>query len=287
MNPMRILSLSPNISMILATLGLTDQVVGRTSYCVNAVKMAADRPEIKSFFDSKTLSGWNNIDIIGDWQTPDAVKISKHKPELVISSGTCTQYTHKTLGISQDQWLHFNVLTTNDLFDSIREIAHFTRTQDRAESLIQQLKQTASQTIARVRNKDFQKPKVIHERCICIKPQVYANPTETIMIGGHLAPEILEMAGGISGLSRPGEPCRWISSRRVVDYQPNIIIDNRCTTCPLRLTDRIEDRAGWEDIPAIKHKRVFRLDTNIANPNLCFITGLEELVSLVLTYEPA
>lgn len=271
--------------MTLAALGLTDKVKGRTSYCADSVKLASARPEIKSFFNSDSVSAWDKIEEVGNWLTPDPDKIAGHKPNLVISSGTCTKYSYATLGISPDCWLHFNVLTLNDLFDSINKIAERTGTQDRGEALVNQLKKTALQTGAPLHKGKVQKPKIVHERCICIKPQLYANPAETIMIGGHLAPEMIEMAGGISGLSRPGEPCRWINSQSVVDYQPDIIIDNRCSACPLRKVDQIEDRDGWDEIPAVKNKKVFRLNTNIANPNLCFIAGLEELASVVLNNE--
>lgn len=283
-NPMRILSLSPNISMILAALGLTNQVVGRTSYCADSVKLAAARPELKAFFDDSSVSAWSEIEEIGNWTTPDADKIARHKPDLVIASGTRPKYTDQTLGIPADRWMHFNVLTLHDLFDSIQKIGKTTDTRDRSVALIKQLKQSAVQASEPVRNK-INRPRIVHERCICVKPQVYANPTETVMIGGHLAPEMIEMAGGSSGLSTPGEPCRWINSQRVVDYQPDIIIDNRCTACPLRVSDRIEDRSGWDKIPAIKNKKVFRFNTNIANPNLCFIAGLEELVTVILNHE--
>lgn len=282
---MRILSLSPNISMILAALGLTSQVVARTSYCADSVKLAASRSEIKSFFDSNCISDWNNIAIIGDWQSPDAVKIAGYHPDLVMASGTCTKYSEKTLGISPDSWIHFNVLTLDDLYNSISIIGKRTGTKDRASALINQLKATSLHISEPIRNKTRTIPKIVHERCICVKPQTYAIPTETIMIGGHLAPEMIELAGGSSGLSRPGEPCRWINSQLVVDYQPDIIIDNRCTACPLRKSDRIENRIGWDKIPAVINSRVFRLNTNIANPNLYFNAGLEELVSLLLNNE--
>lgn len=284
-NSLQILSLSSNISMILAALGLTEQVKGRTLYCADAVKRASERPELKTFFNSNSVSAWDNIEVVGNWLTPDPVKIAQLKPNLVISSGTCTSYNDKTLGIAPDRWLHFNILTINDLYNSINIIGERTDTCDRAIALINQLKDTALHTSESIRNNNRKKPKIVHERCICIKPEIYANPVNTIMIGGHLAPEMIEMAGGISGLSQPGETCRWIDSNLVVDYQPDIIIDNRCTTCPIRKDDKIEDREGWNEIPAVKNKRVFRLKTNIANPNLCFNAGLEEIISIILDNE--
>ena len=132
---MRIISLSSNISMILAALGLTSKVIGKTAYCADSVALAASRPELKDFFDTDAVNAWKNIEELGQWLSPDADKIAMHKPDLVLASGTCTKYTDRTLGIPSDRWLHFKSLTLNDLYESIGCIGERTGRQERSKAL--------------------------------------------------------------------------------------------------------------------------------------------------------
>ena len=76
--PMKIISMAPNITELIYQLGVQDKLVGRTDYC----DFPAEVSEIES---------------VGSLQTPDIEKIISLKPDLVIASTHFSDETQKQL----------------------------------------------------------------------------------------------------------------------------------------------------------------------------------------------
>jgi iron complex transport system substrate-binding protein len=76
-----------------------------------------------------------------------------------------------------------------------------------------------------------------------------------------------------------------IAWERVVDYQPEVILVSPCgfkTRDALLQAALLTSRAGWNDLPAVRNRRVFAVDANsyFARPGPRLVEGVELLAHL-------
>jgi hypothetical protein len=70
-------------------------------------------------------------------------------------------------------------------------------------------------------------PTVLFEYCVCIQYDAdpdrrVANPTQTILVGGHLAPDLIRLSGGVPLFMQPGDPARWVAFEEIAQA-PDVI----------------------------------------------------------------
>jgi iron complex transport system substrate-binding protein len=198
--PRRIVSTAPSITEALFALGLGSQVVGVSRFCDFP-------PEVQK------------LPKVGTYIKPDPEAIARLAPDLVILQGNPTELTNRldALHISFVEVPHG---TLNDVFTGIEIIARAAGVPDRAAPLVGKIKGEldAIQTKA----KALPSPRVI----------VIANRRQGILadlvaIGpDNYVNQILEIAGGINALAKPGLPqYPHISLETVLRENPDVIID--------------------------------------------------------------
>jgi iron complex transport system substrate-binding protein len=198
--PRRIVSTAPSITEALFALGLGSQVVGVSRFCDFP-------PEVQK------------LPKVGTYIKPDPEAIARLAPDLVILQGNPTELTNRldALHISFVEVPHG---TLNDVFTGIEIIARASGVPDRAAPLVGKIKGEldAIQTKA----KALPSPRVI----------VIANRRQGILadlvaIGpDNYVNQILEIAGGINALAKPGLPqYPHISLETVLRENPDVIID--------------------------------------------------------------
>jgi iron complex transport system substrate-binding protein len=198
--PRRIVSTAPSITEALFALGLGSQVVGVSRFCDFP-------PEVQK------------LPKVGTYIKPDPEAIARLAPDLVILQGNPTELTNRldALHISFVEVPHG---TLNDVFTGIEIIARAAGVPDRAAPLVGKIKGEldAIQTKA----KTLPSPRVI----------VIANRRQGILadmvaIGpDNYVNQILEIAGGINALAKPGLPqYPHISLETVLQENPDVIID--------------------------------------------------------------
>ena len=198
--PRRIVSTAPSITEALFALGLGSRVVGVSRFCDFP-------PEVQK------------LPKVGTYIKPDPEAIARLAPDLVILQGNPTELTNRldALHISFVEVPHG---TLNDVYTGIEIIARASGFPDRAAPLVGKIKSEldAIQTKA----KALPSPRVI----------VIANRRQGILadlvaIGpDNYVNQILEIAGGINALAKPGLPqYPHISLETVLRENPDVIID--------------------------------------------------------------
>jgi ABC-type Fe3+-hydroxamate transport system substrate-binding protein len=108
-----------------------------------------------------------------------------------------------------------------------------------------------------------------------------ADPTQSILVGGHLAPELIQLSGGTPLFTQPGDTARWVAFDDIRAAQPDVILQYDCHGCPTARKQPMTARPGWSELVAVSRQAVYPLSQNISDPNLCFPAPLEQLVDVL------
>jgi iron complex transport system substrate-binding protein len=80
---------------------------------------------------------------------------------------------------------------------------------------------------------------------------------------GHWNPEIIDRAGGVELIGRPGQPSRRLTWKQVASNQPDVVIVAPCgfnLSRAERELKKIEERPEWRALPAVKNGAVVVAD---------------------------
>lgn len=291
--PRRLLSLAPNVSMILFALGADEAVVGRTQHCVTSIRDYVDTSGLSGAETMARLALWEALPDVGAWPQADHERAASLRPDLVLTSGSGPFDTHQAtmFGLEPQALINFDIRTLADLDRQILAIGGIIGRTEAARQLVAQVAERRDAVLARWR-KPALSPKVLFEYCICIKyhpdpARRRANPGRFIMVGGYLAPELIRLCGGEPVLSERGNAVAWVDFESVRATEPDIILAFDCQDCPNALSHPVAQRPGWPELRAVSGDAVFRPRRNIANPNLCYPSALAELADLVAAWHGA
>jgi ABC-type Fe3+-hydroxamate transport system substrate-binding protein len=180
---------------------------------------------------------------------------------------------------------HFDTRTLADLEQHIHQIGTLLSKTVQATRLTAQLASRLNEAQAR-QHRRSKPPTVLFEYCVCTQydpdpDRRVANPAQTILVGGHLAPELIQLSGGAPLFTQPGDTARWVVLDEILAAQPDVVLQYDCHGCPTALQHPIPARRGWAELVAVCRAAVYPLNTNISDPNLCFPVALEELVDVL------
>ena len=284
--PQRLVSLSPNVSMMLFALEADAAVVGRTQHCLPAVEQYAKVWEFADAIAAPRLQHWRDLPVVGVWPLADPEPIRALQPDAVLTAGTGPYGVHdaQTLGVADDAVLHFDTRTFADLEQHIHQLGELLGKPDSAAAVIDRITGRRDDILAR-RTTGAAAPSALFEYCACTTYDAdperrVTNPAQTILVGGHLAPELIRLSGGAPLLMQPGETARWVTLDDIRQAGPEVVLQYDCHGCPAAMKHPVRTRQGWSDLPAVGRDAVYILQENISNPNLCFPTALAELVDV-------
>jgi iron complex transport system substrate-binding protein len=288
--PQRIVSLSPNVSMMLFALEADEAVVGRTQHCLPAIEQYLTVWDIPAQRVMPRLQHWRDLPVVGIWPLADPEPIKALQPDAILTSGSGPFGSHdpRTLGVADDAVFHFDTRTFDDLDQHIRQLGALLGKLEAATAITEQIAARRDDILAR-RAELAVAPTALFEYCVCSHYDAdperrVANPAQTILVGGHLAPELIRLSGGEPLFMQPGETARWVTIDDIRKTQPDIVLQYDCHGCPAAGKHPVRTRQGWSDLAAVGRDAVYTLQENISNPNLCFPAGLEELVHMLNTY---
>lgn len=246
-DPQRIVSLAPNLTEILFSLGLGDRVVGVTSYC--------DFPEA-----AKTKEK------VGDTLHPSLEKIITLKPDLVVVS-TASQLESLTRRLDQ---LSIPVYVTNprsvsEVIASIRDLGEVTGARAPAAQVAGEMESRISAIEERV--KDLPRPRVF-----------YVLQTSPLITAGRntFINDLINIAGGrsISADERADYP--QFSRETVIARAPEIIVAP--SSHGTELVNESELRRDFATTPAIRSDRIVWVNPDLVDrPGPRIVEGLEQL----------
>ena len=287
--PRRVVSLSPNVSMMLFALGADEVVVGRTQDCLQALQQYLHVWRIPEPPVAQRLQHWQALPVVGAWPLADRESIKALQPEAILTSGSGPFGVHEaqTFGVAADALCHFDTRTLHDLDQHIQQIGSLLSKTAEAANLTAQLAFRRDEATARQRGRAVP-PTVLLEYCVCIQYDAdpdrrVADPARAILVGGHLAPDLIQLSGGAPLFTQPGDTAKWVAFDAIRAAQPDVILQFDCHGCPTAGKHPITARRGWSALAAVCRAAVYPLSANISDPNLCFPAALEQLVGVLNT----
>lgn len=264
---MRIASLLPSATEILYALGLGDSVVGITHECDFPPEAAKKPPLIRPRVDPSAapaeldrqvrelMSRGESIYAVDD------ALLRSLAPDLIITQDLChvCAASPDDLGTALARMqnppdvLSLHPQTLAGVWDDIREIGKATRRVAEADQVATELARRVAQIEALVANA-ASRP---HVACL-----EWLDP---IYVGGHWVPEMVVCAGGTDLFGKPGTSSFRVTPQQVIDAQPEIILVMQCGYGVERNREeyrRTKFPPGWNELPAVRSKRVFAVDAN-------------------------
>lgn len=283
----RIISFLPSATEIIYMLGSQDLLFGVTYQC-NYPAEANNKPQvIRSAFDSESMTSFQieeKIQELSRLQNDffiinyDLLKIIQ--PDLIISQGLCDVCSpHKKEILDTIQFLdnkpHSLVLDPHTVDDIMQNILDIAKTVGK-ETDGSQIKVSLTKKIEKISttNKN-NRPKVI-----CLE---WFDP---FYICGHWVPQMVEIAGGINGISKIGERSRKIDLSQIAQFDPDILILSPCgfdLHKVLQEYGSLQKNNQWNSLRAVQNDMVFAVDalSYFSRPSPRIIMGIEILAKII------
>jgi iron complex transport system substrate-binding protein len=247
---MRIASLQPSITLILAAIGKLDYLCACTKYCVEAL------PSLAS----------HNLKILHDSWTANTDEILAASPDLVIAS---VPYRMESLAAILKSGLPILTLAPHnldDIYNDIRLIAAVVNAYGEGEALVARMKSgiemTRQQSIAR-----SQTPIVYCEEWG--KPLIHSQ---------RWVAELVETAGG-QYLSEPGT---HTTPELIAEADPDVLLFAWCGAGDRVPLDRIIAQRNWHHLRAVRGRRVFCIPDEFLNtPGPTLLEGLASIAAAI------
>lgn len=231
--PRRIVSLGPAATETLFAVGAGSQVVGRTDFC-NYPPEASKVASVGGF-DGKTFS----------LETVIALK-----PDLVCLYSVMHDHLVeplKKLGIAV---YVSDVVSVEGVIDEITDIGRITGHSSEAASVTKQISDAVAKctsAVSRSGNKVYW--------------EVWYSPFMSVGNSSFIS-DVISKAGGINIFGDTTEGYPVISEESIIARNPDVII------IPSEMgytSSDIYKRSGWKTISAVKNKKVFDIDSDIAS----------------------
>jgi len=252
--PKRIVSLVPNVTEILFSIGAGPQVVGVSNYDV-------EPPEVRS------------LPTVGALLDPDTEKIISLKPDLVITYGSQTdlQSQLKSANIPFFDYRHAGL---DHIMVTMRALGARTGHADQAEKVASAMQAAIAAIRTRVAGKPRPKTLLVFGREPGSLRNVYASA------GRGFPHEMLDVAGGDDVLKDIDKESAQVSTEMILARAPDVILELNAAT---RLNDADLKKVTnpWmtlSSVPAVKNKRVIvLLGPGLTVPGPRVIDGIEKM----------
>ncbi|MEU9618925.1 MULTISPECIES: cobalamin-binding protein [unclassified Streptomyces] len=263
---MRIVSLLPAATDIVAELGLAGQLVGRTHECdwppqdvrsvpvVTGADLAQDEMSSREISDAVGGSAHSGSSLY----TLDTEALAALAPDVVLTQDLCdvcaVSYERVSQAVrvmdTETRVLSLEPRTLSDVLDCLVTVGELLGVRDRAE-----------QSQAALRRRLYEVSGLVAGRP---RPRVVAVEwLDPLWPAGHWVPEQITCAGGEALLAEPGEHTEPMTWDQVRAARPDVLLVMPCGFPPertLRERDALTSLPGWDDLPAVQAGSVWVLD---------------------------
>ncbi len=238
----RVVSLAPNLTENIFAVGAGDRLVGVTSFC--------NYPD-----------GAQKIQKVGDTINPNIETIVALRPQIVfVSTASQIETFTKTLETQGITVFVTNPKDLNGVFANLRQLGDIFGTTDKTADLIEELEKRIGAIEAQSRGKAKTKTFV----------QISKEPLFTIGKESFLT-EIIERAGAASVTKDVATAYPKISKETALALNPDAIILSESP-------DNLEPNDVFKNSPAMKNKKVFRVNADIlSRPAPRIVDALEQI----------
>ncbi len=287
MSALRIVSFLPAATEMIYLLGLGDNLVGRSHECDYPTEVQ-DKPVIVDCALDLSKMSMSEIDAAVTKQIAsgkslykvDETRLRAAAPNLLVTQNLCQVCGPAGNEVSQvlktmnapPKIVWQTPRSFEEVLEAVRTLGKETGTGEKANDWAQraasQVQEIASTT------KRLERVRVS-----------FLEWVDPIYCGGHWIPQMLEWAGAEDRNSRNGADSVRISWEKVRDYRPEVIIVSPCgfkTAKALEQSVMLKQKPGWNDLPAVKQRRVYAVDANayFARPGPRIVEGVELLAHL-------
>ena len=283
----RIVSFLPSATEILYLLECQHLLYGVTHQC-NFPSEAKSKPQvINSVFDSESMTSLQieqKIQELAKLQNEYFIinfdLLKKIQPDLIISQGICDvcsphnremEKVIRFLGYTPDTL----VLDPHTVEDVVQNIVDVAKSVGKVKEGLE-IKTSLSNRIENVANtNEDKKPRVI-----CLE---WFDP---FYICGHWVPQMVEIAGGINGISKTGDRSRKIEFSQISQLDPDILILLPCGFTLDRVLSEyvsLKRNEDWNSLRAVQNDMVFAVDamSYFSRPSPRLIIGIEILAKII------
>ncbi|MEV6580479.1 cobalamin-binding protein [Streptomyces sp. NPDC051582] len=263
---MRIVSLLPAATDIVADLGLAADLVGRTHECDWPPAAVASVPVVtRAEFDADSLTSREISRAVGgsahsgsSLYTLDTEALAALAPEVLLTQDLCqvcaVSYESVTRAVrvmdAGPRVLSLEPKTLGDVLDCLVTVGDLLGVRERAERRRAELRSR----LAEVRRRTEGRP----------RPGVVAIEwLDPLWPAGHWVPEQIAAAGGDPLLAEPGEHTKPMTWEAVREARPDVVLVLPCGFPPERtLTELglLTSLPGWDELPAVRAGAVWVLD---------------------------
>ncbi len=286
---MRIVSLVPSATEIVAGLGLAGALVGISADCdfppairgapvlsEAVVAPGASSPAIDRRIRTHLHSGRSVYHL-------DAAQLAALRPDLILTQELCRVCAPSHTAVAraarrldvETRIVSLEPRGLDDILDNIRLVGDLTGTSGRAAALAADLRRRIDAVASRAAQAGSGRPRVA-----CIE---WLDP---IYVGGHWIPEMVALAGGRDVLGAPRRASRAAAWEEVRAGRPDVLVLMPCGFDIARTRTelgRLTGRPGWDDLPAVRARRVYLVDASayFNRPGPRIVVGLEVLAALL------
>ena len=282
---MRICSFLPSGTEVVYALGLGDSLHAVSHEC-DYPKAALDKPKVvRSKFDADVLSSQEIDRLVTEmyqrgeriYEVDEGV-LWDAAPDLVLTQELCD-----VCAVSYEDVRHAasrlayppNVVSLDpasigNMLEDIQMVGDLCGVPDVASVFVAEL----SARIDAVRSKASAadtKPRVA-----CIE---WLEPP---IVAGHWIPQMVELAGGVDALAKPGEASRRITMAELAASEPDVLVLMPCGMDEVRAREEfeaLENLVEWRELPAVANGRAYFVDSGSyfsrSGPRL--VDGLEQM----------
>jgi iron complex transport system substrate-binding protein len=285
---MRICSLLPGATEVVAALGLTDELVGISHECDYPQTVQQKPVMVRAVIDAGHASS-HEI----DRQVRAAVEQGLHlyeldetlfrraQPDLVITQDLCHvcavtpgQLQRAVAALpKQPTLLTLNPVTLDQVLTDVERIGAAAGREAEARVLALTLRSRLHAVRERV-SASQERPKVV-----CLE---WLDP---LFVAGHWVPDMVAWAGGREMLGTAGAPSRQVTWDQVRAADPDVLVLMPCGFSAARTQqelDRMTGREEWRSLRAILDGRAFAVDASayFSRPGPRLVDGVALLAAL-------
>ena len=284
---MKICSLLPSGTEILFSLGLGDQIAGVSDLCDYPPAAQTKRVVSRSKIDVSVLSSKQVEDmmqgLLAAGEAPyqiDQEWMEQACPDVVLTQDLCYFCEVDGAAVSdavltmpeQPRLLVLSPKNLEEIFDSILDVGEVCGAAAAAHILVDGLRDrvlSVDEALAQVGD----------------RPKVFSlEGVDPLVIGGHWIPDLLLHAGGRQDLYPPGCPAQRLQWRQVLDYAPEKLYIDLCSSDldrGQREVAWLAAQPGWAALPAVRSGEVYLIDhVYFSRPGPRVVQGLEILAQL-------
>lgn len=263
---MRIVSLLPSATDLVAELGLAARLVGRTHECDwPSAEVAAVPVVTAADLDQSALSSREISDAVGgsahsgsSLYTLDTEALAALRPDVLLTQDLCevcaVSYARVTGAVrlldADARVLSLEPRTLGDVLDTLVTVGELLGVRERGERRRQAALERLDAVRAAVAGRE--RPRVVALEWL-----------DPLWPAGHWVPEQIAAAGGLPLLAEPGAHTAALGWDAVLAARPEVLLVLPCGFPPERTlaeTHLLTALPGWSELPAVAAGRVWVLD---------------------------